>query len=392
MVKLADKKQCTGCSACNDVCPKNAISMEYDTEGFRYPVINFEKCIKCHLCERKCPALNLKDIERPYIKTYAGYSDKHDVLMNTTSGGVATELSEMVLKDGGVVAGVKYSPDFIYSQYSLADDFTGINNFRGSKYVQSEKNGIFLEIKKLLEDGKKVLFVGCPCDVAGLIEVVGTSNLENLLTCELVCMGVSSPRIAEDFIKYIKDKYKSNITYMCARSKCKGWFVPTLKICLENGRTIEQPLFGSFFGRGFQVYNRPSCFNCKYRGANGIGDIRIGDFWGIKKTDEYWNKNGVSCIFVRTEKGNQAIATLRNAGFKLFEVDYSVATQNNMSSSFNKGEKYEHLCNRFAKIFLQHGLIAACNETADWGFKIKRIVPAALQPWLKRAYHLLRDK
>lgn len=366
--------------------------MEYDTEGFRYPAVNLEKCIECHLCERKCPALNLKEIEQPYIKTYAGYSDKHDVLMNTTSGGVATELSEMVLKEGGLVAGVKYSPDFIYSQYSLADDSSGIEKFRGSKYVQSEKNGIFLQIKKALEEGEKVLFIGCPCDVAGLIEIVGTSNLENLLTCEIVCMGVSSPKIAKDFIKHIEDKYKSNVTYMCARSKCKGWFVPTLQMQLGDGRNIIQPTYGSYLGRGMQVYNRPSCFNCKYRGVNGVGDIRVGDFWGIKKADAYWNRNGVSCIFIRTEKGAEAMEAIHKNGFKLFEVDYLTATQNNMSSTLNKGEKYEHLCNRFAKIFIQHGLIAACKETADWGFKIKRIVPAALQPCLKRAYHLLRDK
>jgi len=392
MINLPKEDSCTGCSACRDICPKKAISMTYDAAGFRYPVIDYDKCIECHLCEKRCPALSIEDINNPYLKSFAGYTSNHDVLTNTTSGGFATELSALIIAENGIVAGVKYNSDCIHAEYSFATNSQELKAFCGSKYVQSEKNGIFLKIRDFLKEGKKILFIGCPCDIAGLLSVIGNTSKENLLTCELVCMGVTSPKIGEEYGKYIQNKYHSQISSICARSKDKGWFVPTLKVQLTSGGTVIEPLFASYFGRGFQIYNRPSCFNCKYRGTNGLADIRIGDFWGIKKTDKYWNKDGVSCIFVRTEKGLEAVKSLGEKGFKLFEVDYSTATENNMSSTKNKGEKYEALYHSFSEVLLSKGLVAACNATADFGFKMKRVIPASLQPVIKHIYHILRDK
>lgn len=392
MINLASKETCTGCAACVDVCPLNAIVMSYDNDGFKYPQIDYSKCIECHLCERKCPALSAKEINHPYLKTYAGYSSNPEILLTTTSGGFATELSQMIIQDGGLVAGVRYSPDFLTAEYSLAGHLEGLNEFKGSKYVQSEKNKIYTTVRQKILEGNKVLFIGCPCDIAGLHNTLGNTVLDNLLTCELVCMGVGSPKVAEEFINNIYNKYKSPIKSLCARSKVNGWFVPTLEIKLENGKSIKRPLYASYLGRGLQVYNRPSCFKCKYRDTNGFGDIRIGDFWGIKKTDPYWNRNGVSCIFVRSEKGMNAVNRLQKLGFKLFDVEYSTATNNNMSSTLNKGNKYEQLSHRFFTIFVSQGLKAACKATSDLGFRIKRLIPAALQPSIKRIYHFLRDK
>ncbi len=392
MINLPKEGSCTGCSACMDVCPKVAISMKYDKGGFRYPVIDPEKCIECHLCEKRCPALSDDNINNPYIKTFAGYASDREILMGTTSGGFATSLSELVVSEGGIVAGVKYNSDMVHADYALARSKAQLLEFRGSKYVQSEKNGIFLKVREELKNGEKVLFIGCPCDIAGLLNVLHNTPKDNLLTCELVCMGVTSPKIAQDFVQYITDRYHSPVKKICARSKEKGWFVSTLKVELDSGKVLKQPLYASYYGRGFQIYNRPSCYNCKYRGTNGVADIRIGDFWGIKKKDAYWNKNGVSCIFVRTQKGLEAIESMSKNGFRFFEVEYATATDNNMSSTKNKGEKYELLYQKFKDVFLSHGLIAACNATSDFGFRIKRILPASVQPAVKHLYHLLRDK
>lgn len=392
MIYLPKEDSCTGCSTCRDVCPKEAIAMTYDAAGFRYPVINHDKCIECHLCEKRCPALSEDNIDNPYVKTFAGYTSDHKLLMSTTSGGFASKLSEIFIGDGGKVAGVRYNSDCFHAEYSLALNMQGIEEFRGSKYVQSEKNGIFLLIRTALENGEKVLFIGCPCDVAGLLSVLKNTPKDRLLTCELVCMGVTSPKIGEEYGKYIYNKYHSRVNNICARSKDKGWFVPNLKIQLESGKKIIEPLYASYFGRGFQIYNRPSCFNCRYRGTNGLADLRIGDFWGIKKQDKYWNKDGVSCIFARTSKGLDAIESMKNNGFKFFEVEYTTATENNMSSTKNKGEKYEALYRHFRDVFMSKGLVAACNATSDFGFRMKRIIPASLQPVVKHIYHLLRDK
>ncbi len=366
--------------------------MQYDKEGFRYPVVNENLCVACGLCEKKCPAYDTSYISSPYLKTFAGYTTNLDILMNTTSGGFATALSKLAIDNGYTVAGVKYNQDFIKSEYTIVDTNEGLDALRGSKYVQSEKNGIFKSIKFLLKGGRKVLFIGCPCDIAGLYSVVGNLDTDNLLTCELVCMGVTSPGIAEKFRSYVETKYKRKLTYICARSKRNGWFVPTLEMRFEEGGTKTEPLFASYYGRGFQIYNRPSCFNCKYRGATGMADIRIGDFWGIKREDPFWNKNGVSCIFAKTEKGLSAIQKLSYSGYYIYEVDYTTATTNNMSSVKNKGRKYEELRNEFARIFLEKGLVEACRQTADMGFRLKRIIPASVQPIIKKVYHLIRDK
>lgn len=392
MIKLALTESCTGCSACRDVCPKAAITMRYAEDGFLYPKINGGKCIECHLCEKRCPVLDKMIPQQPYIKTYAGYTPDNETLLTTTSGGVATELSRQIISEGGVVAGVKYAKDNIHSEYAIATTIGELEDFKVSKYVQSEKNGIFLKVLKLLKDGRKVLFIGCPCDVAGLLNILKNTPQDNLLTCELVCMGVSSPLISSAYGKYIRNKYHCDILSICARSKRNGWFVPTLLTKLRNGKELKEPLFASYLGRAMQIYNRESCFGCKYRGENGYGDIRIGDFWGIKKSDEYWNSNGVSCIFARTLKGIDAMEALRENGFRLFDVDYATATDNNMSSTLDKGPKYKELSQQFYTVFQEKGLEEACKMTSDFGFRMKRLIPLSLQPMIKRIYHILRDK
>ena len=366
--------------------------MEYDEAGFRYPVINYDKCIVCHLCERTCPSLKNENIDRPYKKTYAGYSDDKNLLLSTSSGGFATALSKLFLEEGGRIAGVRLSHNLINSEYNLASTVPEIKEFACSKYVQSEKNGIFKNVLNSLKSGEKVLFIGCPCDVAGLVSFIGDSPKDNLLTCELVCMGVTSPIISKQFIQYAEKKYKSKVVSFNARSKKLGWFVSTLELKFESGKFKTKPLYGTYFGRGFLIYNRPSCFYCKYRGTNGAADLRIGDFWGIKKSDPYWNKDGVSCIFARTQKGIEAIEKLKENNFSLFEVDYKEATDNNTSSTKNKGKKYIKLSERFKDILLTKGLIEACEETSNLGFKLKRILPGRFQPILKQLYHSLRDK
>ena len=385
-------KNCCGCCACANGCPRNAVTMKYDAEGFMYPVIDEQLCVDCGLCEKICPVINAKEIDRPYLKTFAGYSKDDAILMNCTSGGFITALSMKVIERGGAVAGVRYCADYTRSEYYLAQKVEELADFSGSKYVQSEKNDIYRQVEYELKQGREVLFVGCPCEIYSLKRYLKRSY-ETLLCCELVCMGVSSYRIAEAYKHYVEKKYHDTLIKINARSKKKGWFVPHLEeVYGTYGRTRCNTLFGTYLGYGMQVYNRPSCFSCRFRGTNGVGDLRVGDFWGIKESDPFWNKNGVSCIFVRTLKGLDALTMLDSQEFFLCETDYDAATQSNMSSHSNKSERYVRMRAKFADVFEKKGLVAACRATGTISFWAKHFVPDCLHGGIKKVYHFFVDK
>ena len=386
-------KNCCGCSACEQICSKRAITMNADKEMFLYPVVDEDKCIDCGLCVKTCPVTNECKSNAPYLKTYAGYSTDETIMKRSTSGGFVTSLSHLIIDKGGVVYGVIFSEDFTHTQYTVAKSHEELQKLAGSKYVQVQKGDTFSRIKSDLVNGTLVLFVGCPCDVSGLKRFL-RKEYDNLLTCELVCMGVTSPKIAIDYKAWTEKKNKSKLVSMNMRSKEKGWFVPHLEEHFANGKMKCNTLFGTYIGYGFQVFNRPSCFFCQYRDTTGVGDIRVGDFWGIKQSDEFWNPNGVSGIYVRTRKGQTLVEELNASNFKLFETDYILATRSNMSSFKNKPVKYQCLRAKFEKIYIQQdkGLIAACRGTASIAFWVKHYVPDSYHATLKRISHFFKDK
>ncbi len=373
MPHLPNAQKCTGCSACASICSTHAIGMAFDEEGFAQPQINQNTCVRCLACQQVCPILHTDEIpSTPYISTYAGYRTDIEKNKGTTSGGIATLLSEKMIAAEGLVAGVRYDEAYVHAYYTLAETQEDLICFSGSKYVQSEKKNIYQDVIKVLQTGREVLFIGCPCDVAAMIQMAKRKKVqEALTTCEVVCMGVTSYRIGADYKEYAEKKYGQHIVRMNARSKEKGWFVPHLEVEYQNGKVRYETLFGSYYGRGFQVYNRRSCFACPFRSTNGYGDIRLGDYWGIQKKDAFWNPNGVSCIFVRTLKGQNALRAISSDELALFKSDYQKATQNNMSSHRDKGPKYEKLRMDFAKAYQQKGLVYACRQTEDIGVKIK---------------------
>lgn len=387
------RKECCGCSACEQICGKAAISMKADIEGFLYPDIDEEKCVDCGLCVKVCPVTNKCESNQPYLKTFAGYSSNEVIMQITTSGGFVTTLSMDVVDRGGIVYGVEFDKTLTHTYYAKATTKEQLKAFASSKYVQTDKKDVFSHVKADLQSGIQVLFVGCPCDVAALQRFLRKDYL-NLLTCELVCMGVTSSRVAEDYKAWTEKKNHSRLVGMNMRSKKKGWFVPHLEEHFENGKTKVSTLFGTYIGYGFQVFNRPSCFSCQYRDTTGVGDIRVGDFWGIKDTDEFWNPNGVSGIYVRTEKGLDAVKRLEERDFKLFETDYVLATRSNMSSYMNKPQKYYDMREKFAHVYIdeQKGLVVACHSVATVGFWVKHYVPDSFHATLKKIYHLFIDK
>lgn len=310
--KTQNKFNCYGCELCKDICPVHAIEMVEDEEGFKYPKIDKEKCIKCGLCEKNC--IYRKKIEKEKNEDYpliyaASYKDEN-VLKNSSSGGVFTALYKHVLANKGYVVGVRYNEDMV-AEYAIADNEKECEKFRGSKYVAASINDVREKIKEKLEKGKTVLFTGNPCQIKALKTYLN-KDYDNLYLVEIFCHGVPSPKVFRLYIKYLEEKYKSKVVDFKFRDKEAGWGTgkgSTIKVEFENGKILYEPAKYNNYNRAFANNNilRPGCSNCEFAGVNDLADMSIGDFWGIEKVMPKYSKkqkNGISIIRINTNKGN----------------------------------------------------------------------------------------
>ena len=384
-----DRRECCGCTACESICGKKAITMRIDQEGFRYPVVNEDFCVDCGLCVKVCPVTNPCENKTPYLKSYGGYSTNERIIHSCASGGVATALSIATIEQGGIVFGVRFAEDYNSAEYVKVDSIEDLWSLCSSKYVQPSKSGIHALVKKKLLTGRQVLFIGCPCDVAGLKRYLHR-EYDNLLTCELFCAGVTTDRLLADYRTLRERKVGSKLVALNVRNKDKGWFVQHIKEEYENGKTFYKNHFGTYLGYGFLTFRRPSCYHCQYKQDTTYCDIKVGDFWGIKDSDPFWNPNGVSVILAKTQKGVSALEALTE--FSLHETNYAKATMNNHGFMSNPGEALEAKRETFGRIFISKGLAKACKATAPLSFWIKYFVPSSFHSTMKKVYHAIIDK
>lgn len=303
---LANNDICTGCSVCHDACELGCISMVFNEEGFRVPVIDEKCCVDCKRCQQACPAIN--DSPRNKVKKiFAAWQKDENKRQQSTSGGVFRALAETVLSDGGVVFGAIFNQSFKLL-HSRADNIEQLIPMLGSKYLQSDTSGIFNSAIDVLGKGKKILFSGTPCQIDALYHYMylNKRNTENLVSCDVMCHGVCSPELFYDYADYLRKKYKSDIVKYNFRSKAHGWKNMSVCVTYSNGETKTYRSwycpYHTWFGQHLSL--RRSCFVCKYRSIERVGDITIGDFWSIDKVFPDLNsKNGISAVFVNTEKG-----------------------------------------------------------------------------------------
>lgn len=386
-----NRRNCCGCTACASICGKEAIRIQADKEGFLYPVVNEKLCVDCGLCVKVCPITNKCEDSFHYIKAYGGYSTNERIINSCASGGIATALSMATIESGGVVFGVHFNKEYDAAEYVKVENIDDLWNLCSSKYVQPSKSGIYADVRAELRTGRAVLFVGCPCDVAGLKRFL-RKEYENLLSCELFCAGVTTNKVLEDYRKLREKKVGSKLVAFNVRNKEKGWFVQHIKEEFENGKVFYKNHFGTFLGYGFLTFRRPSCYSCQYKQNTTLCDIKVGDFWGIKDTDPYWNPKGVSVILAKTKKGVEALQSLKE--FNLYEIDHTKATINNHGFMNTPGPNLELRREAFGRIFIEEekGLKAACKATAPSGFWIKYYVPSSLHSIMKKLYHAIIDK
>ncbi|MBR4643391.1 MAG: Coenzyme F420 hydrogenase/dehydrogenase, beta subunit C-terminal domain [Selenomonadaceae bacterium] len=297
----ANRADCSGCEACANICPKNAITMIRDAEGFAYPKIDSELCIQCGRCDATCPALNFtKKTVTELPPTFTAIYDNDKILRHSSSGGMFTALSEIVLRNGGVVFGAGFDKNW-HVLHTSARTIDELENLRGSKYVQSQIGDVYRQVKEALKS-TSVLFSGVPCQCAGLKHFLG-KDYDNLLTVEIICHGVPSPALWERYIGEVVNAHE--ITHVNFRSKRTGWISTMDIIFADQGHIIianAKHLYGKLFLKG--ISERPSCQACKFKFPNTQSDLIIGDAWGIKDfAPETYDKRGVSIVFINTAKG-----------------------------------------------------------------------------------------
>ena len=330
MIEIVKKEDCCGCKGCSQICPKQCISMYEDVEGFLYPKVDKEACIDCHLCEKVCPVLHQGE-PRKTQRVYAAKNMDDEIRVASSSGGVFTLLAELVIESGGVVFGARFN-----DRWEVIHDYTetkeGLTVFRGSKYVQSYIGDCFGIAKTFLESGRKVLFSGTPCQIAGL-KLFLRKEYANLLTVDFICHGVPSPKIwrmyLNETISRQCEKFHSSdgkgilIEDVSFRNKCSGWkkFSFTLTFSRFKGNGLKKSISLSevfkknIFMKGFlsNLYLRPSCYSCPSKGFKSGSDVTLGDFWGSEKILPFFDDDlGISVVMVNSNNGNFYMENVRD--------------------------------------------------------------------------------
>lgn len=300
------EEDCCSCSACANRCPVNAITMQENKEGFLHPVINEDACVDCGQCLKVCPSLNEKKENFLDPKCYA-VAAQDEIRANSSSGGLFTILAEYIIKQGGIVCGAAFDEKWNV-HHILVDKLEDLNKLKGSKYVQSAIENTYSEIQKLLNNGKKVLFSGTPCQVAGLYTFLG-KDYSNLLTMDILCHGAPSRSVWQKYLHEAFDFTKiKNVNF---RDKSQiGWSCSHSTITLDNDQKVVSDEYTKLFHQSM-ILNK-ACQNCKYSKLPRPADITGGDWWGISKYKEGLNDGkGLSFVLVNTSKGEDIFKTIQ---------------------------------------------------------------------------------
>ena len=352
MINITNKVDCCGCQACGDICAKKAISFKADEEGIWYPVVDKDKCVDCGLCEKMCPIINRtscptnKNIPECYVLQAPDANDR----LLSASGAAYTLLARVVFEQGGVVAGHVWDESFGVKGYVSVNP-EDLNILRGTKYLQSDVEGIYITVKKLLKEGKLVLFSGTPCQNAAMRSFL-RKDYDNLIMTDFVCMGIDSPLAFKKYIESLETQYHSKIVYFKAKAKEVGWRHLTNKAIFENGKTYfgingqDANLKATFL----DVLVRPSCYDCKFKGFPRVSDLTIGDYWRRKYDyDPLDDNTGTSYVMLHNHKAVNLFEKIkpycifRNIEFQEILEANKFAVQSLSQPLFDRREFYERL-------------------------------------------------
>lgn len=328
-VQEFDKWQCCGCEACKAICPSNAIIMEEDSEGFLYPRVDENKCVRCKRCVETCGFNNVKP-GNEILKCYAGHYKDVNVVKESQSGAAFVALSDVILNDGGIIFGTKYNVERKCAEVVCADNQYERDKMRKSKYIQSKMGNCYNKMVNRLNDKQKVLFVGTPCQVAGVLSYFDKQNVDtkNFFAIDIICHGVPSPKIWRENLR--EAAFKENATEICFRDKNRlGWHSHEESYCVGKVKKYDHTYTNLFYSH---YILRPSCYNCNYCNMKRVSDITIGDCWGLEKQMPVRDTNrGESIVIINTRKGSQLYKKVEEAGkFDDLEIDIRNYKQPNL--------------------------------------------------------------
>ena len=381
MIKIKNPADCCGCTACASVCAHDAITMRPDALGFLYPEVNVAKCTDCGLCEKVCSfhddydkSLNLS---QP-LAYGARHKDMNEVA-TSRSGAAFIAISDYILENGGVVYGAGYT-DHFRVVHKRATTKEQRNEFKGSKYVQSDLTGVFRQVKQDLKAGLVVLFSGTPCQTAGLHSYVGRRLRDNLFLVDIVCHGVPGPYIWRDYLTYLEKKHGSEICYVNFRDKEEfGWadHRETFKFVKKRGGKMT---FTFAFYK--HIMFRHSCGACKYTNLQRPSDITIADFWGWQKTDPTINADdkGLSLVLCNTEKGRQLFDAVKER-MTVIPAELENCLQPNLQ---HPSEIHPQRMD-FERDYARKGFVYAMKKYGDLGWRYKmKVYVSRLKRVIKR--------
>lgn len=328
MIEITDKKNCNGCKACHNVCPLDCILMLEDNEGFWYPQVDTTKCDGCDLCVKVCPHINSFNNPRSGMesKAFLAYNRSSGVRMRSSCGGAYTAFAHSAIKNRYLVVGAGYTQhmEVIHNTIHLEEE---VQELRGAKFAQSDNRRNYIQIKKAITNGSGVMYFGTACQIAGLYNFL-EYDYENLITCEVLCQGVASPRIFREFCEFIETKYDIIIKSFYISNKKKGWrnysvtvnhkeklFSKSVKVTKHEAYMVN-PLK--------RITIRPSCYECEFRGFPRIADITLAAFNNLQENDiaGISKVDGVTLMLANTLRGQDCIANLPDKEISV--VEYSL--------------------------------------------------------------------
>lgn len=369
MIRIEDKSACCGCSACASICSHQAIIMKPDGLGFLYPEVDEDKCVNCGLCEKVC-AFNVtydKSRNLPEPDVYAvRHKDKNEII-TSRSGAVFIALSDWILEQSGIVYGVGYE-DHFRVVHKRATNKEERNEFKGSKYVQSDLKDTFHQIRMDLRHGYKVMFSGTPCQTSGLLSYLKhiRQDITGLYVVDLVCHGVPAPYVWRDYLKYIEKKYRAEVTYVNFRDKSQiGWRAHIESFTVGN-KYVCRSTYSDLFCKCIMF--RHSCGVCHFANLERPSDLTIADFWGWEKVDKQINSDnkGVSLVLVNTEKGRRLFSEITEK-INCLKTD----TKHCMQPNLEHPTCINPLRIEFEKDFITKGFVYCGKKYGDIGIKFR---------------------
>jgi coenzyme F420-reducing hydrogenase beta subunit len=387
-----DKSKCTGCRCCEYICPVGAISMVNDEEGFLYPVVDEDICISCGLCEKRCPIASdnvssVKRLDQPLV--YASNNKDKLVLKKSSSGGMFTVLAEAILNKGGAVVGCVFD-EALNPTHIIAETKTQIARMRGSKYIQSNIQDTFPKTKEILKADRWVLYTGTPCQIAGLRAYLKV-DYEKLITVDLVCHGVPSNALFQEYLSWLECKLKGKVVDYRFRDKTKyGWASAGSFTYIKNDKAhIKQLLpetdyYYYYYYLNGNIY-RESCYVCSFASSNREGDFTIADYWDIQKYhSEFYPPEGVSMILVNTTKGKQVFDEIVDKiRFIPSKLEYALKTNGNLNKPTPRPDTRDFIYTDIKKLGFEAAAKKHCNLKRITPI-LKRAIPYEVKTVIKR--------